>query len=110
MRLEVSLLDPAVRASAQRLDAILHRDFTEHGASGRLWTRQAILDELPLEPSSTPRTTASDLRAVRIANDAILVTYLTTSSTKVALRSSVWLLHATGTWQIRFHQGTALGD
>jgi hypothetical protein len=53
-RREVELLDPAIRADARRLDELLHPNFVEHGVSGRIWTRQEILDELPLEDDNTP--------------------------------------------------------
>jgi ribonuclease HI len=107
-RLEVELLDPAVRADAKRLDELLHPDFVEHGASGRTWTRQSIIDELPLEDGTTPRTTASDIEAQHLTDDVILVTYRTTSTLNTAVRSSLWLRSATGLWHIRFHQGTPL--
>ncbi len=110
LRLEAELLDPAVRSDAARLGAILHADFIEHGASGRVWTRQAIIDELPLEDEATPLTTATDLVGRHIADGTILVTYRTTSTLKTAIRSSLWLRSTAGEWQIRFHQGTPIPD
>ena len=108
--LETDLLDPVVRANPARLAVLLHPDFVEHGASGRIWTRREIIDELPLEDNTTPPTTASDLVAQHLTGDAILVTYRTRSTLKTAIRSSLWLKAAGGTWQIRFHQGTPIPD
>jgi ribonuclease HI len=105
-RREVELLDPAVRADTRRLDELLHPDFVEHGASGRIWTRQEILDELPLEDDNTPRTTATHIVAQHLTADTMLVTYRTTSTLKTAIRSSLWMKSASGAWHIRFHQGT----
>lgn len=107
-QLEVDLLDPMVRADAQRLDELLHPDFVEHGASGRIWTRQAIINELPLEDETSPRTTASDVVAAHLTEDVMLVTCRTASTFKTAVRSSLWLRSAAGVWQIRFHQGTSV--
>ena len=106
--LEVQLLDPAVRADPERLAELLHPDFAEHGASGRVWTRQQIIDELPLEDDTTPPTTASDLVGQHLTDDIILVTYRTASTLKNAIRSSLWLKAVSGAWQIRFHQGTPI--
>lgn len=106
LQLEVELLDPAVRADARRLEKMLHPHFVEHGASGRIWTRQAIIDELPLEGADTPRTTATDLVGAWIDANTILVTYRTASTLKCAVRSSIWSCDDAGQWQIRFHQGT----
>lgn len=108
--LETDLLDPVVRADPARLAEVLHPDFVEHGASGRIWTRRNIIDELPREDGTTPPTTASDLVAEHLTDDVILVTYRTTSTLKTAIRSSLWLKAASGTWQIRFHQGTPIPD
>lgn len=35
---ELVLLDPAVRASQQAIDELLHPDFSERGQSGRWWS------------------------------------------------------------------------
>jgi hypothetical protein len=110
LELEAALLDPAVREDVVQLDALLHPDFVELGASGRIWTRQAILDALPLEGDVAPRATASGLVGHFIDNATILVTYQTTSTTKTAVRSSVWVRSNGGNWHIRFHQGTPLDD
>ena len=104
--LELQLLDPAVRSDAARLSELLHPEFIEHGASGRVWTRQEIIDELPREDATTPSTTASDLVAQHLTNDVILVTFTTASTIKRAVRSSIWLQSTDGDWRIRFHQGT----
>ena len=43
---ELRLLDPAVRSSADRIAQLLHPEFTEIGASGRLYTRPEIIAQL----------------------------------------------------------------
>lgn len=105
-RLEVELLDPAVRRDPSRLDQLLHPDFIEHGASGRVWTRDAIIAELPLEDDSAARTTSTELETHQVTADSILVTFRTTSTRVHAVRSSLWVRTTEGSWRIRFHQGT----
>ena len=39
--LELSLLDPQVRRSPERVERLLHPDFREFGASGAAWDRAA---------------------------------------------------------------------
>lgn len=106
IELELQLLDPAVRADASRIDALLHPDFVEHGTSGRVWSRLAVLDELPHEDAATPRVHGTQFRADHVADGAILLTYLSTSTQRTCNRSSLWLESSPGVWQMRFHQGT----
>lgn len=50
---EMELLRPEVRASRERLESLLDDDFVEIGASGRRWTREAIIGISSLHPTST---------------------------------------------------------
>lgn len=106
IELEQQLLDPLVRADAARIDAILHHDFVEYGASGRVWSRQAVLDELPSEDAATIRLHGTQFRAEVIADGAILLTYVSVSTQRTCNRSSLWLETKPGIWKMRFHQGT----
>jgi hypothetical protein len=109
LRAEMLLLDPAVRRDRARVSALLANDFSEFGASGRIWTRDQILDLLATEEYSPP--VVEDFACHRIADDVVLVTYRTvrinkeTGQREAALRSSLWIRRS-GTWKIRFHQGT----
>ncbi|MFT4864583.1 MAG: ribonuclease HI [Ilumatobacter sp.] len=106
IELEQQLLDPATRADVARIDALLHTDFVEHGTSGRIWSRQAVLETLPLEDHATPQVHGTQFRADAVADGAILLTYVSTSTQRTCHRSSLWLESTPGTWQMRFHQGT----
>ena len=103
IRLERVLLDPVVRADAERTRALLHPDFVEFGASGRQWDRSSIsaVTSGIEEPIS-----AAEFRAARLGPDAILLTYRSDASGRRALRSSIWVRVAAGEWLLRFHQGT----
>ena len=76
------------------------------GASGRVWDRERVLTMMEEEAASGPfRVDATDMTAVGLAPDVVLVTYETHSEAGHARRSSVWL-RARGRWQVRHHQGT----
>ena len=54
-RAEEALLDPAVRSNRARVAELLADDFVEFGSSGRMWTRDQILDLLAGETSCSDR-------------------------------------------------------
>ena len=100
--LERELLDPAVRSSAEQTLKLLHRDYVEYGASGRVWDRAAIVSALVQDSGVSGEGT--DFTPVRLADDVILLTYRIVGDAG-SLRSSVWVRDASR-WQVRFHQGT----
>lgn len=105
--LELKLLQPQVRASAGKLEELLHPDFYEFGASGRRWARPEIIQALAGErpQAGEANATAEDITGVRLADDVVHVTYLSRRDQRAARRSSIWLRTDTG-WRIYFHQGT----
>lgn len=108
MRLELELLEPAIRADFKRLDALLADDFLEVGASGRSFGKADVLSRLPTESGIT--FTATDMQAHLLSPTVVLVTYLATRShageAAQSRRSSVWVHNSCG-WQMRYHQGTS---
>ncbi|MGA8090692.1 MAG: nuclear transport factor 2 family protein [Terracidiphilus sp.] len=108
-RLELLLMDPAVRRDRERVGALLTSDFVEFGSSGRVWTRDAMLEQLATETTCTPAHV--DNFAFRLlGSDVVLVTYRTlrmdaSGEQSVTLRSSIWIRESKG-WRICFHQGT----
>lgn len=101
--LERELLLPEVRSDIGRTGLLLHPDYVEIGASGRMWNRDAILLELEEDPGEKARMDV--LGAERIGTSAILLTYRSYSRDGSVLRSSLWVLDG-GQWRLRFHQGT----
>jgi len=99
------LHDPAVRADLGRVRRLLHPDFVEFGASGRIWDGKAIAEALAAE-SATPRPRAVDMVPVSLGVDAVLLTYRIDDAERPSLRSSVWIRVDGGEWLLRFHQGT----
>lgn len=105
---ERRLLDPAVRTDRTAVDELLHPAFTEIGASGRLWSRKEILDEMPDWQHSIDLL-ATDIEACRLGDDLIGLRYVCVAPHGRSRRSSLWHRDATG-WRIRFHQGTRVHD
>ena len=111
--LEEELLQPAVRKTASRVDALLADDFMEFGSSGRVFYKHDIIDILRSE--SLARRSLTDFRALPLGPGVVLTTYRATSYGAAgeqpihSLRSSVWRLFD-GRWQVVFHQGTPLEE
>jgi hypothetical protein len=112
--LEERLLDPEVRRDRSAVASLLAAEFVEFGSSGRIFTRDQILDELAAEISQ--RIELADFAARPLAPDAVLVTWRAIRAGvpphpgAASLRSSVWI-RRDGRWQIVFHQGTRVaGD
>ena len=100
--LEQALLRDDVRADRERVAALLHPDFVEFGASGRVWTRGRMLAEIaPLSAPVIFELVAAD----QVSPDAVLLTWRQDDR---VLRSSLWLRTSDG-WRLRFHQGTPAG-
>ena len=105
MNFELELVSCEGRRSTARLAALLHDEFEEVGKSGRVYGKVDTLALLPEE-----RYQVIELRAFRfrrLADDTVLVKYLSESQGVVARRSSVWVWSEAG-WQLLYHQGTAV--
>lgn len=103
---ELSLLTSAVRSSPSQVDALLDPRYREIGASGRPWTRVAIIEALVDETSAEDGLIeASDMNGEQITADLILLTCVTKRAGRRARRSSLWR-QSDGNWRLFFHQGT----
>lgn len=109
-KLEESLLDTAVRRDRKKMRSMLAENFLEFGSSGRIWNRNSIIELLSQETAFVPPA-IEDFRCAFLTDDVTLVTYRTvrtdpeTGEVLASLRSSIWK-NESGTWRMRFHQGT----
>ena len=94
-----------VRNSREALEARLDPDIEEIGASGRVWTREAIIAELL--SSAAPESEVAGMAARYVGDGIVLVTYATQASDRCVRRSSWWRQND-GRWQCFFHQGTVV--
>ncbi|MFF4053999.1 DUF4440 domain-containing protein [Streptomyces chartreusis] len=107
---ELQLMDPRVRASRELAGQLLDPDFVEVGGSGRRWTYEAMLAELPDHPGSSleaPRFEPSDFSGVLLAPGLVHLTFETTLGELRTRHSSIWRQaeEAAG-WRMYYHQAT----
>ncbi len=110
---ELALLEPSVRASRAESERLLDPEFTEVGASGRWWTRAAMLDALTdmddvaaLDGQGAPCVPAG-VRGVLLAPDIVHLTYELAFGGRHVRRSSVWRRQPDAVlWRLYYHQGT----
>ncbi len=111
--LEEQLFQPEVRQAAEAVADILAEAFIEFGSSGRIYSREQIIEALRRE--SPAQRSLTDFKTSVLAPDVVLVTYraVRQSGSEGApvssLRSSIWQL-IDGRWQLTFHQGTVAPD
>ena len=101
---------PEFGTSRHDFDAMLDPDFWEVGASGRVYSRQFVLDTLEQRHKSPvmERLTVSDFACRRVAADVYLVSYqLEQDGGRLSRRSTLWRNSAEG-WKILYHQGTLI--
>ena len=100
LRLETALAERDPGEIEGGLKSLIADDFLEFGRSGRVWTRDSILESLTLGPSGDPAP-IEGFDVTELADGVALVTY----QGAMANRCSVWV-RRDGRWQMRFHQGT----
>jgi hypothetical protein len=95
--------------TSPRAGELLDEQFTEVGASGRIWDRAALLAAMAGELSlaGTPVEVGA-VDGVRLAPTVVLVRYTTEHDGRRVHRSSVWRLTG-GRWRLVHHQGTPAG-
>lgn len=107
---ELRLLEPGVRGSAEVVRGLLHPEFSEFGASGRVWDRDTVMEATAPAPGEVAvRIAAEEMRGTLLAPGVVHLTYVTDTGGRRARRSSVWRETAAG-WRLWFHQGTPLPD
>lgn len=105
--LEEKLFQADVRASAEELNKLLAEQFYEIGASGEIYNKAQILENLAKLPEV--KITASEFNVIQMSSEIVLITYRALIRTKKeqrsSLRSSIWKF-IDDKWQMVFHQGT----
>jgi hypothetical protein len=108
-RLEQLLALAGERPTRDELERHIADDFVEHGASGRIWTKNALIEAIQTWPSV--KRELVDFSAQALSDSVALVTYKSTRQSEhpdpqgTSLRASIW--RRTGkSWELLFHQGT----
>lgn len=106
---ERELFKPEVRSSADSVERLLDPEFREIGASGRLWGRNEMLTNLLSDRSAEPGVIRDeDMVGERIADDLVLLTYISDAADRRARRTSIWRRSENHEWRLLHHQGTPL--
>ncbi len=111
---ERELQNAQTRGDAARLRVLLHKDFREHGYSGRSYNLDSILALLLAEDEPT-NIHPQDFVLQMLAENVALLIYRSAHRDKEgklfrhSLRSSVWQRTEIG-WQMIFHQGTPTAE
>ncbi|MHC8316226.1 nuclear transport factor 2 family protein [Pseudomonas sp. LB3P31] len=103
LELEQRLLAQTTRIDAQALCDLIADDFAEFGASGGVWCKADVVEQLPDQPFV--QRTIREFAVKPLSPDTALVTYRCHTDTSSSLRSSIWR-QRDGRWQMVFHQGT----
>ncbi|RON10305.1 DUF4440 domain-containing protein [Pseudomonas brassicacearum] len=111
LKLEQRLQSQATRRDAEEISRLLADDFIEFGASGSIWNKAEVVEQLPHEAFT--RRTISEFAAKQLSEYTVLVTYhchtpsIGQHCPTNSLRSSIWRRQGEH-WQMVFHQGTPL--
>lgn len=101
--LELSLLEPAVRKSSEKINQLIADEFVEFGSSGKIYHKNDVIEELPLEKPQGYKV--QNFATSELAENVVLATYLVEIDGVRSLRSSIWKYNGDA-WQMIFHQGT----
>ncbi|MEH0556132.1 MULTISPECIES: nuclear transport factor 2 family protein [unclassified Streptomyces] len=107
---ELQLMSPGVRTSRALADQFLDPEFVEVGASGRRWSREAMLSAMPEMQGADedgPTYEPTGMTGTVLAPGLVHLTFETTLDGRRARRSSIWrkLDDASG-WRMYYHQAT----
>jgi hypothetical protein len=103
---------PEFGVSISDMDAAMSPDYWEVGASGRRYSREFILDQLPQRPhvdAASAGWQTEDFGLRRLGPDTYLLTYTLHQGERITRRATIWE-HAAGHWQILYHQGTIVTE
>lgn len=101
--LQRSLLTDAVRSDRDAVDAVLHRKFLEHDATGRISGRGRWLASL----APLPEPTRLEVEGVDpVDKFVVLLRWRARSASATTLRASLWVRDGDD-WRLRFEQQTS---
>jgi hypothetical protein len=103
---------PEFGTTRQDFETMVAPDFWEVGASGRVYSRELVLDTLEQRHKSpvVEHWVITDFACRRISDDTFLVTYqLQQDGARLSRRATLWRSTTDG-WKILYHQGTLLSN
>jgi hypothetical protein len=109
LQLERELQAAACRCDHARVSALLAEDFSEIGASGRIWDRASTLELLAAESEDAAVIGVHDLTGWVVGDGFVMVRWDSDRGGRRARRTSLWRREPAG-WRLVHHQGTLLPD
>ena len=103
--LERTLLRREHRGRADVLELLLDPEFTEIGASGRLWDRAEMMAAMLADPD-TSVIRDEEMSGRVLADGLVLLVFVTDREGRRARRTSLWRRDIGGDWRMLHHQGT----
>ena len=106
-QLEPIFHHPELGTNRSDFENMMADEFWEVGASGRIYNRQYVLDELEKRYNNPVKDVweTKDFNCMEIAPDNYLLTYTLRQGSRITRRSTIWRRTDTG-WKILYHQGT----
>ena len=100
---------PELGTSTHFYERMTDRDFWEVGASGRVYHRDFIIENLVdrYSKSFEDNWLLTDCRCRSLSRDTYLFTYTLQQGTRLSRRSTIWRTTTDG-WQALYHQGTLI--
>ena len=110
--LEKQLHSSEVRSSKDKLNILLSETFIEIGASGKIFTKEEVIEYLLKSKPIKIETTEFKLN--NLSSNILQLMYkekseLSSTNYRNTLRSSLWEKNGNN-WQMIFHQGTVVND
>ncbi len=109
LQLERELQTAECRRDRARVSALLAEDFTEVGASGRVWDRPLTLELLGAESEDDAVIEVHDLTGRVLGDGFIMTRWDSDRGGRRARRTSLWRRDCAG-WRLVHHQGTLLPE
>lgn len=108
--LEQLLLQRDTRSHRSQLEKLIHHQFHEVGASGRVFSKTEIIDALLADPDidsvdQSTTVTIAGPKLVALSPGCVLLRYRLAGAHAQSERSSLWVKN-NHQWQLYFHQGT----
>ncbi len=101
---------PELGTSRAHFERMTDTAFWEVGASGRVYDRGFVLDNLERRYSipHDDEWDVSEFACTALENSVFLVTYLLKQGQRLSRRSTLW--RYAGEWKAVYHQGTLVAD
>jgi len=102
---------PELGTTRADFERMMDAAFWEVGASGRIYSREYVLDELEKRYANrlADAWQTRDFHCLEIGSDNYLLTYTLIQGNRITRRSTIWRQTSDG-WKIVYHQGTVVQD